>query len=112
MAPQSCSACLKEAAAAGGGELVLLFSALLSLAFAFSCVGGREAHRLMLFARPSIMHEMIHNLLSLVYHLQRINNESWPLAFFQCADAVNPIPAIEAKWFISALETKLLRSAL
>lgn len=102
----------KEAATAGGGELVLLFSALLSLAFAFSCVGGRKAHRLMLFARPSIMHEMIHNLLSLVYHLQHINNESWPLAFFQCASAVNPIPAIEAKWFIFTLETKLLRTAL
>lgn len=52
------------------------------LSFAFSCDRGREAHRLMLFAWPSIMHEMIHNLLSLVYHLQRINNGILASCFF------------------------------
>lgn len=50
--------------------------------FAFSCDGGREAHRLMLFAWPFIMHDMIHNLLSFVYHLQPINNVILASCFF------------------------------
>lgn len=85
MAPQCCSACLEEANAVGqtgGGELALSPCPTLSLAFAFSCDRRREAHRLMLFAWPSIMHEMIHNLLSFVYHLQRINNVLPASCFF------------------------------
>lgn len=43
---------------------------------------GRAAHGLMLFAWQCIMHQMIHKLLSLFYHLQRINNGTLASCFF------------------------------
>lgn len=74
MAPRSCSASLRQRLLAGGGELALPLSPCPTLPFPFSWDRGRVAHRLMLFAQRSIMHDTIHNLLSFVYHLQRINN--------------------------------------
>lgn len=85
MAPRSCSASLRQrllGSQAGGGELALPFSSCPTLPFAFSWDRGRVAHRLMLFAQRSIMHDTIHNLLSFVYHLQRINNVILASCFF------------------------------
>lgn len=73
--------------------------ALLSLDFAFSRVRKREAHRLMLFAWPYIMHEMIHNLLSLVYHLQRINNGVLASCFFSICHCCLSNPVYE-EWMV------------
>lgn len=78
-----------------GSWLSRSLPALLSLDFAFSCVRKREAHRLMLFAWPCIMHEMIHNLLSLVYHLQRINNGVLASCFFSICHCCLSNPVYE-----------------
>lgn len=73
-------------------------SALLSW---FCFLGGRQAHWLMLFAWPFIMHEMIHNLLSLVYHLLHINNRGLASCFcsicYSCLS--NTIKGVQFRFF-------------
>lgn len=86
-APQSCSVCYRQMllrqAGRGRGVVALFLSLPYSLLLLLSLVLDEgEAHRLMLFAWSFIMHEMIHNLLSLVYHLQRINNGILASCFF------------------------------
>lgn len=44
-------------------------------------------HRMMLFAWPFIMHDMIHNLLHFFYHLQRMNNVIVASCFQFCEDS-------------------------